>query len=931
MKSFGAALKAIFAAGLAAVVLGGTPPSLFAQTANVVINEILADPPSGAAGDANGDGVRSAIQDEFIELVNTGGISADLSGWTLSDAVGVRHIFPAGTVLPPGGAIVVFGGGSPTGDFGGAPVQTASTGRLGLNNTGDEVILRDASSNVVDSHIYGGEANDNQSITRFPDGTGDFFKHAEIPAASGARFSPGTRVDGTPFLTLNHPPVLQPIGDQSGTVGELLVFTVQATDADGDSLTYTAANLPPGAAFTGRTFMWIPDVPGVFSGVLFRVEDGRGGFDEESITITIRPPVLSIAQVKTDLDHDFVPDLLGQRVRIQGQVISPNLSDSSGFDIFVQDSSSGIRVLLDQAFPPIAPGTWVDVSGVLAQFNGSERILPDSSGDIRLLSNPVQPVLPMPVTAAQLGEPIQGQLVFLAGLRLAAGESFPAPDSDAVVKAIDAQGDTVSLFIDADTDIDGGSAPDGPFSLVAIAEQHDPTSPPDDGYGVIPRSLNDFADYTLVINEFFADPDARFAGDANGDGRIDRFEDQFVELINRTDTRLDLSGYQVRIDGALRHTFPEGTNVAPGEAVVIFGGGTPQGYLGFAGTQNNVQTASSGFLQLATTGGSIDLLDSRGRLVERIVYNDEAGNGQSLNRDPEVEGPFRLHTEIRQAFGARFSPGYRADGATFIGFRLFSQGEVDVIKHGAKVVFRNPHWDAEKAIFSVEAAIYNRRHKTIVPPLIGRIHKIRSKSKRIRFLNADGGGDRVGAYYSYNRFLGPDYALTRKETSGFRRIEIANPDRKRLKIRYRILSLDAELPQMGKSADREAIPPDRPLAEAELDIDVENRTVMVREIAIAEKEGQPRAYRLHPAYPNPFNPETRLRFELAEAAEVTVAIYDIRGRRVRLLVQKRYPAGRHDLVWKGIDDTGRSVASGVYFVRIYTPTWQAVQKVLLAR
>src|SRR5262245_28532380 len=83
----------------------------------VFINEILADP-DGTNGDANGDGVVSGTQDEFVELVNVSGSFLDISGWTLSDASGVRHTYPPGSVVCEEGVMVVFSGGTPTGSFG---------------------------------------------------------------------------------------------------------------------------------------------------------------------------------------------------------------------------------------------------------------------------------------------------------------------------------------------------------------------------------------------------------------------------------------------------------------------------------------------------------------------------------------------------------------------------------------------------------------------------------------------------------------------------------------------------------------------------------------------------------------------------------------------------------------------------------------------
>ncbi len=70
--------------------------------------------------------------------------------------------------------------------------------------------------------------------------------------------------------------------------------------------------------------------------------------------------------------------------------------------------------------------------------------------------------------------------------------------------------------------------------------------------------------------------------------------------------------------------------------------------------------------------------------------------------------------------------------------------------------------------------------------------------------------------------------------------------------------------------------------------------------------------RLLPNVPNPFNPRTTLRFSLARAERVRLAIVDARGRQVRQLLDATLPAGNHESVWNGADDSGRAVASGVY-------------------
>jgi hypothetical protein len=168
---------------------------------DLIINEIHADPAGDLTGDANGDGIRGAYDDEFLEIVNTTDAAIDLSGWTITDAVEVRHIFPISSTIPAGCAIVIFGGGTPTGDFGGAVVQVASNGPLQLNNDDDTVSLFDNTTQLIDSYTYGSEGGDNQSLTRNPDisGPDPMVKHSQVASANGALFSPGTRLDGSFF------------------------------------------------------------------------------------------------------------------------------------------------------------------------------------------------------------------------------------------------------------------------------------------------------------------------------------------------------------------------------------------------------------------------------------------------------------------------------------------------------------------------------------------------------------------------------------------------------------------------------------------------------------------------------------------------------------------------------------------------------------
>ncbi|CAN5844072.1 hypothetical protein BH18ACI4_BH18ACI4_26020 [soil metagenome] len=197
---------------------------------DILINEFLADPADGLAGDANRDGVRNSSHDEFVELVNTTERDFDLSAYQLQtrglSAITdiVRHRFAVRTILPAGTAVVVFGGGNfnqSDNAFGGAQIYKASTGGLSLLNSGGVITLRDPAGTLITSLTYGGSTglhgDANESLTRWPDVTGSFRLHQTASGSSGRLFSPGTRVDGSIFRSPSPSPTPIPSPSPSPT------------------------------------------------------------------------------------------------------------------------------------------------------------------------------------------------------------------------------------------------------------------------------------------------------------------------------------------------------------------------------------------------------------------------------------------------------------------------------------------------------------------------------------------------------------------------------------------------------------------------------------------------------------------------------------------------------------------------------------------
>ncbi len=103
--------------------------------------------------------------------------------------------------------------------------------------------------------------------------------------------------------------------------------------------------------------------------------------------------------------------------------------------------------------------------------------------------------------------------------------------------------------------------------------------------------------------------------------------------------------------------------------------------------------------------------------------------------------------------------------------------------------------------------------------------------------------------------------------------------------------------------------------------------------------GAPTTYKLYNNYPNPFNPSTKIAFELPKNSHVKLVIYDIVGREVAQVADADYPAGYTELTWNGTNNHGTIVSSGVYFYRISAehlddPTsreWNKVMKMLMIK
>ena len=100
---------------------------------------------------------------------------------------------------------------------------------------------------------------------------------------------------------------------------------------------------------------------------------------------------------------------------------------------------------------------------------------------------------------------------------------------------------------------------------------------------------------------------------------------------------------------------------------------------------------------------------------------------------------------------------------------------------------------------------------------------------------------------------------------------------------------------------------------------------------IQDPEQIPTVLRLHQCYPNPFNPQTTISFTLPNGGWAEIAIYDLTGRCIDVLMDRTFAVGTHNLSWNGRDSRNRGVPSGTYVVRLETESGVEARKVMLLR
>ena len=93
----------------------------------------------------------------------------------------------------------------------------------------------------------------------------------------------------------------------------------------------------------------------------------------------------------------------------------------------------------------------------------------------------------------------------------------------------------------------------------------------------------------------------------------------------------------------------------------------------------------------------------------------------------------------------------------------------------------------------------------------------------------------------------------------------------------------------------------------------------------------PEVFALHQNYPNPFNPITQIRYDLPEDSKVRIKIYDLMGRKIKSLVNKKETAGFRSITWDATTDHGEAVSAGMYIYVIEANGFRQTRKMILLK
>ena len=478
---------------------------LAAAQAQVVINEIMYNPPES--------GVDSL---EYVELFNSGNAAADISGWSFPN--GITYTFPAGTILPVNGYVVLAVNANAFKNvFGFLPLQFVGA----LSNGGEVIRLADAGGAEVDAVTYANmlpwpvEGNGNGNSIVLCDPTSDNSQPINWQACSTPT---GITINGKAVFAnpnaasaCSGPSNLVAVNDQA-VVNSPVAATIKvlANDLLPNPVTQLSivVSAKHGAATVNGNDISYQASQGYCGRDTFRYKVcDNTSCDTAIVFVNVKcyqPRTLE--QVSSD-DANGAPFFLNADVVVTGVVYGVNLrpSPTGGTLLFTLiDNASGFGVSISSVASDfgytVKEKDRITVLGTVINVSGLTTVQPDFL--VKLTAdNP----LVTPVVVTKLSEEVESKLIKINNLRLVDPSKWTTGVGTSgfnVLAVSDANPlDTIDIRIDRDVETFNAPVPPQPFNLTGIGSQFDSNSPYTSGYQVLPRYNADISTLPSGVKE----------------------------------------------------------------------------------------------------------------------------------------------------------------------------------------------------------------------------------------------------------------------------------------------------------------------------------------------------------------------------------------------------------------------------------------------
>ena len=553
-----------------------------AQSGDLVLNELLADPPAGA--DIDGNGSASANDDEFVEVVNVSTREVALSNVQID--VGGKRVPLGQLCLPPNTARVLFGSA-------GLPTLANSSGRVGLVIDNVEVQV----------HEYGSEGGRDSSLTLSTqlDPSASWVLHKDVGAGP---YSPGKCSNGNDF-----PDCAGPVIVPDGEVIQGDTETITPPDCD---------VLPVAGDLLVNELMADPG-----TGVNGNDSNGDGVVDSD--------------------DDEFVEivNVSGSTLLLGGLTMHDATSNSYAFPAVCLAPNQAVVVFGDyQGTGNFAGVIALNGDGLSLNNGGDAVVLKNAAGEtLSTTTYGSEGDGDQSIVRAVDLDPVAGFVRHSTAANSGGAKMSPGrcqngnlfPDCAGGAEPVETEATESEVVEEIMSEVDNEVSDVSEVSDASDVSEVDEEVGPSCGPAPVAGDL--------VLNEVLFDPPADF--DANGDGALSTTDDEFVEIVNVSGGAINLAGVSIGDTNSPTNFTFGAVCLEAGEVVVVYGKGaqrfTAGGMVAIDDARHGLSLNNSPPEIVRITSAGIEILNESFAAIPA---------DQSTTRSPDVSGTFASHKTV---------------------------------------------------------------------------------------------------------------------------------------------------------------------------------------------------------------------------------------------------------------------------------------------